>query len=200
MFICLLYAVYRTQLSKQPVIKNMLCKQNWNGGKTDCVHLAFCITNQAEGYSTRFSVCFSPKGSVTHCSVPMLLRSLKAFFFSFSFVKMWYFCRLYYLHCFSGSVKALPINLRNNLIWKDALSFLKEEDTRLTWNYGLAAIFFDEQHTAVHRSKVNLQLGDHLWSVLFLYAKSAFNFHRTMSVETKIPLLFPHCHSWPWPQ
>lgn len=110
------------------------------------------------------------------------------------------FCRLYYLHCFSGSVKALPINLRNNLIWKDALSFLKEEDTRLTWNYGLAAIFFDEQHTAVYRSKENLQLGDHLWSVFFLYAKSVFNFHRAMSIETKIPLLFPHCHSWPWPQ
>lgn len=112
LFTCLLYAVYRTQLSKQPVITNMLCKQNWNGGKTDCVRLAFCIANQAEGYSVRVSVCFSPRGTVTHCSVPMLLRGLEAFFFSFCFVKIWYFCRLYWLRCFSGNVKALPINLR----------------------------------------------------------------------------------------
>jgi len=112
MFICLLYAVYRTQLLKPPVIKNMLCKQNWNGGKTDCVHLAFRITNQAEGYNARFSVSLSLKGKVTHCSVPVLLWDLMAFFFPFRFLKMWYFCRLYWLLCFFGSVKPLPTNLR----------------------------------------------------------------------------------------
>lgn len=80
MFICLSDAVYSTQLLKQPVIKNMLCKQNRNGGKVDCAHLAFCIRNKAEGYKARVSVSLSPKGSVTHCSVPKLPRGLKAFF------------------------------------------------------------------------------------------------------------------------
>lgn len=89
MFICLSDAVYSTQLLKQPVIKNMLCKQNRNGGKADCVHLAFCIWNQAEGYKARFSVSLSPKGNVTHCSVPKRLRGWKAFFYLFCFVKMW---------------------------------------------------------------------------------------------------------------
>lgn len=67
MFICLSDAVYSTQLLKQPVIKNMLCKQNRNGGKADCAHLASCIRNQTEGYKARLSVSLSPKGNVTHC-------------------------------------------------------------------------------------------------------------------------------------
>lgn len=121
MFICLLYAVYRTQLLKQPVIKNMLCKQNQNGGKTDCVHLAFRITNQAAGYNVRFAVSLSPKGNVTHCLVPVLLQGLKAFFFPFCFAKMWYSCRLYWLHCFFGSVKPQPINLRKQRSLKGCL-------------------------------------------------------------------------------
>lgn len=54
MFICLSCTVYRTQLLKQPVIKNMLCKQNRNGGKTACVPLAHCITNQAKATTPRF--------------------------------------------------------------------------------------------------------------------------------------------------
>lgn len=160
MFICLSYAVYSTQLLKQPVIKNMLCKQNWNGGKADCVHLAFCIRNQAEGYKARFSVSLSQREMWLTVQCQSYFEAWRLF--STCFVKMWSFCRLYWLHCFFGRVSS-QTHLRR-AIWKDALSFLKE-GTRLIWNHSLAMILFDEQHTAVYKSEENLQLDDWLWSV-----------------------------------
>lgn len=79
MFICLSDAVYSTQLLKQPVIKNMLCKQNRDGGKADCAHLASCIRNQAEGYKATLSVSL-PKGECDSLLSAKATLRLEGFF------------------------------------------------------------------------------------------------------------------------